>query len=141
MTPVEARKTSLGLQPTISATMPAETFVVSRPRLPVKALALPELTSERPRLAGFQRRLAPVDRRRRAFRPGEDAGDRRALVEDGKQHVAPVLVLDAGLGGGKTDARDRRQRWKGCRRERGYRCHCVPSLLSGRLRRSGSGGR
>src|ERR1700690_2482162 len=44
MTPVEARNTSLGRQPTTSATIAADSLVVSRPRFPVKALALPELT-------------------------------------------------------------------------------------------------
>src|SRR5581483_6304506 len=44
ITPVEARNTSFGRQPSASATIAAESFTVSRPRLPVKALALPELT-------------------------------------------------------------------------------------------------
>src|SRR5437867_3656005 len=44
ITPVEARKTSFGRQPIASPTMAAESLTVSRPRLPVNALALPELT-------------------------------------------------------------------------------------------------
>src|SRR5215216_4666429 len=45
ITPVEARYTSAGPHPTASATMAADSFTVSRPRLPVNALAFPELTS------------------------------------------------------------------------------------------------
>jgi hypothetical protein len=45
ITPVEARKTSRGLQPTALAAMSAVDFVASRPVRPVKALALPELTT------------------------------------------------------------------------------------------------
>src|SRR5258707_15892366 len=44
MTPVEASVTSFGLQPSAFAAIAADNFTVSRPRLPVKALALPELT-------------------------------------------------------------------------------------------------
>src|SRR6185312_16687361 len=45
MTPVEAWNTSPGVQPAASAAALAVRVVVSRPRLPVKALALPELTT------------------------------------------------------------------------------------------------
>ncbi len=45
MTPVEARKTSAGLQPAAMAAISAVSLVASRPDLPVKALALPELTT------------------------------------------------------------------------------------------------
>src|SRR5690606_32970594 len=44
MTPVEARKTSPGSQPSRSATARALASTASRPAMPVKALALPELT-------------------------------------------------------------------------------------------------
>src|SRR5271166_6637486 len=45
MTPVEARKTSAARHPATSATSCAVILVDARPCLPVKALALPELTS------------------------------------------------------------------------------------------------
>ena len=45
MTPVEARNTTLGLQPTAFAAIAAVIVVACRPLLPVNALALPELTT------------------------------------------------------------------------------------------------
>ncbi len=45
ITPVEARKISAGLQPAALAAMSAVSLVAARPLLPVKALALPELTT------------------------------------------------------------------------------------------------
>ncbi len=45
MTPVEARNTSSGLQPAALAAISAVSSVAARPDLPVKALALPELTT------------------------------------------------------------------------------------------------
>src|SRR5262249_57401973 len=42
--PGEARKPSRGGHPTVPATMAADICTVSRPRLPVNALAFPELT-------------------------------------------------------------------------------------------------
>ncbi len=45
ITPVEARNTSLGLQPRALAAMAAVRVVACRPVLPVKALALPEFTT------------------------------------------------------------------------------------------------
>ncbi len=45
MTPVEARNTSPGLQCAALAVMSAVSLVATRPFLPVKALALPELTT------------------------------------------------------------------------------------------------
>ena len=45
ITPVEARKTSAGLQPAALAAISAVSLVAARPLLPVKALALPELTT------------------------------------------------------------------------------------------------
>ena len=52
--------------------------VAARPDLPVKALALPELTTSARAPPRLEPGAAPVDRRRRAFRAGEDAGDRGA---------------------------------------------------------------
>ncbi len=45
ITPVEARKISDGLQPAALAAIAAVSLVAARPLLPVKALALPELTT------------------------------------------------------------------------------------------------
>src|ERR1700757_1848237 len=45
ITPVDARNTSDGLQPAALAAMSAVSLVAARPDLPVKALALPELTT------------------------------------------------------------------------------------------------
>jgi hypothetical protein len=45
ITPVEARNTSAGLQPSALAAIAAVSAVDCRPVLPVKALALPELTT------------------------------------------------------------------------------------------------
>src|ERR1700694_3667282 len=45
MTPVEARKTSVPGQDSALAASPAVSLAASRPFLPVKALALPELTT------------------------------------------------------------------------------------------------
>ena len=45
ITPVEARKISFGLQPITLAAVSAVSLVACRPVLPVKALALPELTT------------------------------------------------------------------------------------------------
>ena len=45
MTPVEARNISAGLQPATFDVISAVNFVAVRPFLPVKALALPELTT------------------------------------------------------------------------------------------------
>src|SRR4029453_2615354 len=44
ITPVDARNTSAGLQPAAWAATLAVSLVAARPDLPVKALALPELT-------------------------------------------------------------------------------------------------
>src|ERR1700745_2133600 len=45
ITPVDARNTSDGLQPAALAVMSAVSLVAALPDLPVKALALPELTT------------------------------------------------------------------------------------------------
>ena len=45
ITPVEARNTSAGLQPAAPAAISAVSLVAALPDFPVKALALPELTT------------------------------------------------------------------------------------------------
>jgi hypothetical protein len=88
------------LQPTGSPRICAVNAVDCLPVLPVKALALPEFTTsaradaplDPPR---FNLR-GPFHRRRGAFRFGEDAADRGALVHDSEQHIGAPLVTDAG---------------------------------------------
>ncbi|MHC2689084.1 cobalamin biosynthesis protein CbiG [Bradyrhizobium liaoningense] len=53
ITPVEARKISLSLHPTALAAIFAVSAVEARPVLPVKALALPELTTSARALPPF----------------------------------------------------------------------------------------
>ena len=77
--------------------------------LPVKALALPELTTSARAVPPPEMRAAPVDRRRRAFGAREHAGHRRARVEQRQQQVGAARVPDARRGGGEAHARDRRQ--------------------------------
>ena len=72
------------------AAISAVSLVAARPLLPVKALALPELTTSARALPRLELRAAPVDRRRRAFRAGEHAGDGGAGVEQRQQHVGAV---------------------------------------------------
>ena len=55
MTPVDARKTSPGLQSTALAARSAVSLVAARPFLPVNALALPELTTRARARPGFSR--------------------------------------------------------------------------------------
>ncbi len=55
MTPVEARKIWRSGAPVAAATSFAENFTASAPALPVKALALPELTSSARALPPFSR--------------------------------------------------------------------------------------
>ena len=122
ITPVEARNTSAGLQP---AALAASFAVNSSPRgpiLPVKALALPELTTSARALPPLEPVAAPIDRRRRTFRAREYAGDRRAGIEQRQQHVGAVRVSDA------RRARSRAAR----RRSRGISGTCF-----GRQRRNG----
>ena len=64
ITPVEARKTSAGRQPTALAASAAVNFMAARPFLPVKALALPELTTSA--------RALPPPRRARHHSTGAD---------------------------------------------------------------------
>ena len=89
--------------------MSAVSFAASRPLMPVKALALPELTTSA--------RALPLARGRRGTnRPARSGhfervstpADRRALVERDVEHVGAALVADAGLGGREAHARDRR---------------------------------
>ena len=54
ITPVEARKISAGLQPVALAAISAVSLVAARPLLPVKALALPELTTSARALPDFR---------------------------------------------------------------------------------------
>ena len=107
ITPVEARKTSSRLQPTAAAASFAVKVQASRPVLPVKALALPELTTSARRPAALHVGAAPFDRRRRTFRAGEHPGDAGARVEHGEHHVGAALIADAGGGGRQAHAGDR----------------------------------
>ncbi len=54
ITPVEARKISAGRMPAALAAMSAVSLVAARPLLPVKALALPELTTSARALPPFK---------------------------------------------------------------------------------------
>ena len=145
ITPVEARKTSDGLQPTASAASLAVSAVASRPDLAGEGIGIAGIDDQRARGAALELRAAPVDRRGRAFRAREHAGDRRALVEQREQHVGAPGVADAGGGGGEPHAVDRRHVGEVRGRERGDRgCHVdaiakraadeVQPRLVGRLR-------
>ena len=101
------------------AAISAVSLVAARPDLPVKALALPELTTSARARAALEPRAAPIDRRRRAFRAGEDAGHGGARVEQRQQHVGAPGIADAGRGGCQPHAGDRRHFGKGGGRERG----------------------
>src|SRR4029450_5842314 len=103
ITPVDARNTSAGLQPAAWAAMLAVSLVAARPDLPVKALALPELTTSA--------RAAPPLRCARHQSTG-----------------APAMAAPGG-GGRQFDARHRRHIRKAGGRERGNGgCHGVVSL-------------
>ena len=91
------------------------------PMPPVKALALPELTtSARARPCG-EILAAPVDRRRGAFGAREDAGGRGRRVEQGEHHVGAAGVAHARRDRRKAHAVDRRQARVFLRRERRQR--------------------
>src|SRR5262245_52217085 len=140
ITPVDARNTSAGLQPAAWAAMLAVSLVAARPDLPVKALALPELTT-RARAAPPLRRAAPIDRGGRTSRLCEDAGDCRALLEQRQQHVGASGMPDAGGRGRKFDTRHRRHVGKAGGRERGEGgCHGLV-LRHGRSESQGDGTR
>src|SRR5262245_983121 len=70
ITPVEARNTSFGRQPAALATKSADSLVAWRPRLPVKALALPEFT-----------------RRARAFPPASAALHQSTAADGQRERV------------------------------------------------------
>ena len=118
MTPVEATKTSCGLQPTASTACATVISTASRPFLPVKALALPELTTSA-RAAPFFRCLRQTSTGADAvFDCVEDSGDRRPFVQHGEQKIGTLLVANAGFGRRKRDALDCGQLSKRFRRER-----------------------
>ena len=85
---------------------------------PGEGVGVAGVHDERPRRADAEIAAAPVDRRRRAFRAREHAGDRGALIERDVEHVGPVLIADAGRRGREADPDDRRQGGKRFRRER-----------------------
>ena len=86
----------------------AVNLVAARPVLPVKALALPELTTSA--------RALPALRLARHHSTGADGhfdlvntpATRGAGIEQRQQHVGAVLVADAGRGGREPHAGDRR---------------------------------
>ena len=108
ITPVEARKTSFGLQPIARAAISAVNLQACRPVLPVKALALPELTTSA--------RGLPLLRLSRHHSTGADGhfdlvNTPAATVpgsSSSQQHVGAVGVFDSGGGGREPDAGDRR---------------------------------
>src|SRR5262249_55145255 len=73
-------------------------------------------------------RAAPIDRGGRTFRPREDAGPRRALLEQRQQHVGAAAIADTGRGGRQFDSRHRRHVRKTGGRERGN--GCCPGVAS-----------
>src|SRR6185437_8011364 len=73
---------------------------------------------DRPRLAAFEAGAAPVDRRTRHERAGEDAGHGRAGIEHRHHQVAPALVADAAMRRRELDASNERQVGKAGRSER-----------------------
>ena len=106
ITPVEARKTSL--RPAADDFAPpcaADRRVVSRPRLPVKALALPELTSSARALPLASAALHQSTGADGHFDCVNTPATVVPLSKTAEQHVAAVLVLDARLGGGEAHAR------------------------------------
>ena len=87
MTPVDEMKTSSGAQPTALAAASAVSRTASSPRFPVKALALPELTTRaraRPCLSCSAHHSTDAER---VFDCVEDAGDDGAGIEDREQQV------------------------------------------------------
>ena len=108
ITPVEARKTSAGLQPIARAAICAVNLQASRPLLPVNALALPELTTSA--------RALPAFRCARHHSTGADGHFERvktpaagcAGFEQGEQHVRASGVANARRRRGKAHASDRR---------------------------------
>ncbi len=105
ITPVEARKISAGLQPRALRGEVSGELGRGAAALAGKGVGIAGIDHQRPCFAGLQMRAAPFDRRRRAFRFGEDAGGGGALVEQRQQHVGAARVADAGCGGGEPARR------------------------------------
>ena len=89
MTPVEARKTSPGLQCAAPAAISAVSLVAARPDLPVNALALPELTTSaralaRPPLIRSRHQSTAADGHFERVKTPDTAS---AFVEQREQHV------------------------------------------------------
>ena len=106
--------------------MSAVSLVASRPLRPVKALALPELTTS-------ARALPPLSLARHQSTGADGHFDRvktpatvRAGIEQHHQHVGAVLVADAGCGGREPHAGDLGHVGKIGRCERRDRCHGAP---------------
>ena len=75
-------------------------------RLPGEGIGVAGIDHQRARLLPPLRLgAAPIDRRRRAFRAREDAGDRRARIEQRQQHVGAARVPDAGRRSGERARR------------------------------------
>ena len=79
ITPVEARNTSLGLQPMALRRDLGGELAGGAAGLAGEGIGVAGIDHQRARLAALELRAAPFDRRRRAFRLGEHAGDRGAL--------------------------------------------------------------
>ena len=118
MTPVEARNTSSTRQPTAAAAASALARTASRPFMPVKALALPELTTSA--------RARPPARRSRSHSTGADAQrevvNTPATTAAGSKRIRSrsvrLRVADAGLRRRQPDTRERRHVRIGGRRQR-----------------------
>ena len=82
------------------------------PALPVKALALPLLTTSARASPRLELGPAPIDRRRGGLGLGEDARDLGAGRQHGQQHVGAVLVADPGRAGGQPHARPGAAAWE-----------------------------
>ena len=129
MTPVEARKTSEGLQPAAMAVISA----VSRGRLASglagERIGIARIDHEGARAAALDARAAPIDRSGGTFRAREHAGRHRARVEERQQHVGAAGIADAGGRGRQPHAFDRRHVGKVRGRERGDGgCHGSASM-------------
>ena len=74
-----------------------------------EGVGVARVDDQRPRLAPLELLAAPVDRGRRALRPGEHAGDLGGLIEHRHHHVRAPLVAHARRDGGEADPGDRRQ--------------------------------
>jgi hypothetical protein len=91
-----------------------------QPGLAGEGVGIAGIDHQRPRFAALELGAAPVHRRRRAFRFGEDAGYLRPFVHQRQHHVGAALIADAGSGGGETHPVDGGQIGIGFRRERGH---------------------